>query len=59
LSALNPLALSLDYVGAITRDPGAAGARRERLGFKLSALSRQSGAVPRAVSYIVIELEQA
>jgi len=46
LSALNPPALSLDHVGAITRDLGAAGARWERLGFKLSPLSRQSGAVP-------------
>jgi hypothetical protein len=43
---LNTSALSLDHVGAITRDLSAAGARWERLGFKLSPLSRQSGAVP-------------
>lgn len=38
--------LALDHVGAITHDLAAAASRWERLGFTLSPLSRQKGAVP-------------
>jgi len=38
--------LALDHVGAITHDLAAAASRWERLGFALSPLSRQRGAVP-------------
>lgn len=38
--------LALDHVGAIGRDLAAAARRWERLGFTLSPLSRQRGAVP-------------
>lgn len=41
-----PAELSLDHVGAIATDLAAAAARWERLGFSLSPLSRQRGAVP-------------
>lgn len=39
-------ALTLDHVGVITRDLAAGAARWERLGFTLSPMSRQRGAVP-------------
>jgi hypothetical protein len=39
-------ALTLDHVGAIARDLERAAQRWERLGFRLSPLSRQQGAVP-------------
>jgi len=38
--------LALDHVGAIARDLAAAAGRWQRLGFTLSPLSRQRGAVP-------------
>jgi len=43
-----PQALTLDHVGAIVADLAAGAARWERLGFTLSPLSRQRGAVPGA-----------
>jgi len=41
-----PQALTLDHVGAIVADLAAGAARWERLGFTLSPVSRQRGAVP-------------
>jgi len=43
---MNELALSLDHVGAIAHDLDAAAARWQQLGFTLSPVSRQRGAVP-------------
>jgi hypothetical protein len=41
-----PFSASLDHLGAIVRDLPAAATRWERLGFKLSPVSRQSGRMP-------------
>jgi hypothetical protein len=46
MNTIEDAALTLDHVGAIAHDLDAAAARWQRLGFTLSPMSRQRGAVP-------------